>query len=171
MKRLNKIVLAALFLAAGIVIPFLTAQIKEIGDSLLPMHIPVLLCGFICGWQYGALVGFVLPIIRGAAFGMPPLYPNAIWMTFELLTYGFAAGFLYLKRKKDSMLSIYLCLIGAMVLGRIVWAIVKIIVLGLSGTAFTFGMFITGGILDAIPGIILQLVLIPAIVRIIGNRR
>jgi uncharacterized membrane protein len=84
-----------MFLALGIVLPFLTGQIKEIGDTLLPMHIPVMLCGLICGGKYGFAVGLVLPFLRSATVGMPPIYPNAVWMSAELATYGFMIGFLY----------------------------------------------------------------------------
>ena len=94
-KALKQLILAAIFLAIGAVLPFLTGQIKEIGDSLLPMHLAVMLCGVLCGWQYGAAVGFVLPFFRSLCFGMPPLYPNAVWMALELATYGFVIGFVY----------------------------------------------------------------------------
>ena len=90
MKNQNtkKLAYAALFLALCLVLPMLTGQIPRIGSMLLPMHIPVLLCGLVCGWQYGAAVGFVAPLLRSVLFGMPPMYPVAIAMAFELLTYG-----------------------------------------------------------------------------------
>ena len=100
-QNLQKLVLSALFLSIGMVLPFLTMQIKEIGDSLLPMHIPVMLCGVLCGWQYGAAIGLMLPFLRSACFGMPPLYPNAVWMAAELLTYGLIIGLLYKKLPKN----------------------------------------------------------------------
>ena len=98
MERENyakKIVLCAMFLAAGMVLPFFTGQIPQIGSMLLPMHIPVFLCGLICGGKYGAMVGFVLPLMRSAIFVMPPMYPTAAAMAFELAAYGFIVGFLY----------------------------------------------------------------------------
>ena len=159
--------LSAMFLAIGIILPFFTAQIKEIGDTLLPMHIPVMLCGLICGPQYGLIVGFVLPFLRAIIFSMPPLYPTAVWMSFELATYGFVIGFLYLRFRKQRIGYLYFCLIMAMISGRVVWGIVKTIVLGLGGNAFTFKAFITGGLLDAIPGIVLQLILIPSIMSLL----
>ncbi len=167
MKRQNlrKLVLSALFLCIGMVLPFLTMQIKEIGDSLLPMHIPVMLCGVLCGWQYGALVGLMLPFLRSVCFGMPPLYPNAVWMAAELLTYGLVIGLMYKKLPKK-LPYLYVSLISSQLLGRIVWAIAKTILMGASGKAFTFAMFISGGFIDALPGIILQLLLIPAMVSI-----
>lgn len=166
-KKTKKLVLAAMFLSIGLVLPLFTSQIKEIGDTLLPMHLPVMLCGLICGARYGLVVGATLPILRSVTFGMPPIYPNAIWMTVELLTYGLVIGLLY----KGSVKSVYLSLVSAMVAGRLTWAVAKWVLLGLGGKSFTLAMFVTGGFLDAIPGIILQLVLIPFIMAILIKKR
>lgn len=163
--KTKKIVLSALFLAIGIILPFFTGQIKEIGDTLLPMHIPVLLTGFICGWQWGLVVGLILPILRSTLFSMPPMFPNAIWMAAELATYGLISGLLYHKTKK-----IYLSLITAMVSGRMVWGATKAILLCVGEKSFTFAAFIAGGFLDAVPGIILQLILVPIIVKIVNKK-
>lgn len=165
--KLKRLVLAALFLAIGIVLPFLTMQIKEIGDSLLPMHLAVMLCGIICGYGYGAAVGFILPLFRAAVFGMPPIYPNAVWMAFELVTYGFVIGLLYSKLPiKNKTLKTYISLISSMIAGRIVWGAAKTVLLGVAGKSFTFALFWAQGFLDAVPGIILQLILIPIIVNL-----
>lgn len=162
-KQLKNLVLAAMFMAIGLVLPFLTGQLQQIGSMLLPMHIPVLLCGLICGWQYGLAVGFFLPILRSAVFAMPPMYPMAIAMAFELATYGFAVGFLYSRSKWQCVKALYRCMIFAMLLGRAVWGIVEALLLGIGPDGFTFQAFISGAFLNAIPGIILQLILIPAI--------
>lgn len=160
-----------MFLAIGIVLPLLTGQIKEIGDTLLPMHIPVMLCGLICGCKYGGAVGLILPLLKAATLGMPPIYPNAIWMTLELATYGFVIGYLYSAFQKKQLWWLYCCLVVAMCSGRIVWGIAKTILLGISGKAFTLQAFVAGGIVDSLPGIILQLVLIPGIIRLIDFLR
>lgn len=78
----NNMVLSAMFIAIGLVLPFFTGQVPQIGNMLLPMHIPVLLCGLICGWKYGILVGFILPLLRHTIFGMPILFPTGIAMAF-----------------------------------------------------------------------------------------
>ena len=95
----RKTVLSALFLAIGLVLPFITMQIPAVGKMLCPMHIPVLLCGYICGWPYGLIVGFVTPLLRGAMFGMPAIFPNAVCMAFELAAYGFVTGILSKKMR------------------------------------------------------------------------
>ena len=170
MLKLNhtqKLILSALFLAIGMVLPLWTGQIKEIGDSLLPMHLPVMLCGVICGWRYGLCVGMILPFLRSVIFGMPPIYPNAIWMALELATYGFVIGFLYSRREKPSRRYLLLCLGCSMVAGRVVWGIAKAILLGVAKKPFGIEAFLVGGFLDAVPGIVLQLILIPVILEVI----
>lgn len=163
MKNVKKLAVTAMLFAVGIVLPFMIGQIPAIGKMLLPMHIPVLLCGFIVGWQYGAVIGFLLPIVRGILFGMPPLYPNAVAMAFEMVTYGFVSGFLYSHAKWQCTKMLYVSLIAAMLAGRVVWAFAEVVLLGIGGNMFTWNMFVAGAFLNAIPGIIVQLVLIPLI--------
>ena len=162
-KNLKKLVYAALCLALCMVLPFLTGQIPEIGKRISPMHIPVFLCGFLCGWPWGLAVGAIAPILRSALFHMPTLYPNAVVMAFELAAYGAISGLLYriLPRKPWS---IYVSLIVAMVGGRLVWGLAKWTLLGLAGQPFTLDMFLAGAFIDAIPGIVLHIVLVPLLV-------
>ena len=158
-----KLTLSALFLAMAYVLPFLTGQIPEIGAMLCPLHIPALLCGFICGGPWGLAVGFIAPLFRSMILGMPPMFPGAVCMAFEMAVYGVVVGFLYRKlpQKKSS---IYVSLITAMILGRIVWGLAMMVCMGISGGAFTSGAFIAGAITNAIPGIAVQLILIPILV-------
>ena len=160
----KKLTLSAMLLALGMVLPLLTGQIQSIGSMLLPMHIPVLLCGFLCGWQYGLAVGFILPLLRSVTFGMPPMYPVALAMAFELATYGFVTGILHARFRMRRLLALYLTLILAMLAGRLVWGVAQLVLLGIRGSAFTWSAFLAGAVLNAIPGIILQLVLIPVLV-------
>ena len=170
-RGIRKLVLSAMFMAIGLVLPFITGQIQPIGNMLLPMHIPVLLCGLICGWQYGAIVGFILPLLRYALFGMPPIFPTGVSMTFELAAYGAVIGLMmqWLSRKnttgngKNYVLNLYLALIGAMLAGRIVWGLVRFILAQATMQPFSLEMFMAGAFLTAIPGIIVQLILIPGI--------
>lgn len=159
---IKNIALSGLFIALGMVLPFLTGQIPNIGRMLLPMHIPVLLCGFVCGWPYGLIVGFVTPLLRSVIFTMPPML-TAIPMAFELATYGLVTGLLYKRFAKNNSF-IYVTLIVSMICGRIVWGIVSFVLYGIRGTAFTWEIFAAGAFLNAIPGIILQIVVIPVII-------
>ncbi len=162
-SKTKNLTLSAMFMALGVVLPFLTGQIPQIGNMLLPMHIPILLCGLICGWQYGLIVGFCTPLLRSVLFGMPVLYPSALAMAFELATYGGVIGFLYSHSRWQCVIALYRCLIAAMLAGRAVWGVAEIILLGLRHNTFTWQAFIAGAFLNAIPGIILQLILIPAL--------
>ncbi len=167
MRKTYKLVLAALFMSIGLVLPFLTGQIPQVGNLLLPMHLPVFLCGFICGWQYGAAVGLIVPLLRSCIFGMPVLFPNAVAMAAELAVYGLVAGFLYKRMNKKNLVAVYGALLPAMLLGRGAWGVIQVILLGFTSNTFTWQMFMAGAFLNAIPGIILQLVLIPSIMSMI----
>ena len=158
-----KLVLSALFLALCLVLPIVTGGIPAIGNMLLPMHIPVLLCGLLCGWQYGLVIGFVAPLLRSVLFGMPPMYPVAIAMAFELAAYGLIIGLVYAAVHKRGVAALYISLLAAMVGGRLVWGLAEVVLLGMAGNAFTLQAFLSGALLTAVPGILLQLVLIPAV--------
>ncbi len=166
-KDIKNLAYSGLFLAIGMLLPLLTGQLKEIGDSLLPMHLAVMLCGLVCGWKYGLVVGLILPFFRSVTFGMPPLYPQAVWMALELATYGVVIAIMYSIFKRKNIGYLYLSLIISMISGRIVWGITKAILLGISDNPFPFSAFLIGGFVDAIPGIILQLILIPIIMTLI----
>jgi len=161
--RVRRLTYAALYLAIAMVLPFVTGQIPEIGSMLCPMHIPALLCGFMCGWPWGLAVGFIAPLLRSVLFGMPAMFPSAVAMAFELAVYGGMAGWLYRTLPKKKGIT-YVVLVISMIAGRIVWGIVRLVLAGLSGSSFTWALFLAGAITNAIPGIILQLVLIPVLV-------
>ena len=171
MKRNNKIkklTLSAMFLALAYVMPFLTGQIPQIGSMLCPMHIPILLCGFFCGAPWGLAVGFVAPILRSLTLGMPPMFPTAFCMAFELAVYGFVAGYLHNKLPKKKA-SVYVSLLAAMIAGRIVWGIVMFGCMGFDASKFGLSAFLAGSIVNAVPGIILQIVLVPVVVIVLGK--
>ena len=155
-----------MFIAMALVLPFVTMQIESIGDMLCPMHIPVIICGFVCGGPWGLLAGLISPLLRYAIFGMPPIYPTGIAMMFELATYGFLSGFLY-KKLPSKKLYIYISLVAAMVAGRFVWGFARLALFSFDVTKFGFEAFWAGAFLNAIPGIIVQLVLIPPIIMAI----
>ena len=163
-KKIYRISLSALCMALGLVLPFLTGQIPEIGNLLLPMHLPIFLCGILCGIGYGAAVGFVTPLLRSLLFSRPILYPAAVSMAFELAAYGaLVALFVKLLRRK-TVLRLYASLIAAMLGGRVVWAITRIFLLALDDIPFSFAIFFSEGFATALPGILIQLVLVPALV-------
>lgn len=162
-KQTLNLVLSAMFLAIGLVLPFLTGQIQQIGNMLLPMHLPVLVCGLICGWQYGAAVGFILPPLRYVLFGTPLIFPMGVAMAFELAAYGFIVGFLYNRSRWQCIIALYRSLFAAMIGGRLVWGVVRVLLTGVADQAFTWQMFLSGALFTAVPGIILQLVFIPAL--------
>ena len=160
--RLRRLTYAALYLAIALVLPFLTGQIPKIGSMLCPMHIPALLCGFVCGWPWGAAVGFLSPLLRSLLFGMPTAY-SAVAMAFEMAAYGAMTGILYRALPKKGW-CIIAALVAAMIVGRLVWGGVQFLRAGLRGTEFSLSLFLAGAVTAALPGIAAQLVLIPALV-------
>lgn len=161
--KTKKLVWAGICLALALLLPFVTGQIPEYGSMLLPMHLPVLICGFVCGYQYGLLVGFIAPLLRYMLFGMPPILPVGIPMAFELAAYGCITGLF--GANKDKLSSMYVALIAAMVGGRVVWALVRLVLLGVNGTPFTLSIFLASAFTNAIPGIVIQLILVPVLVN------
>ena len=162
-NHIHKLVLSALFLALAYVLPFFTGNIPQIGSMLLPMHLPVIICGFVCGGPWGALVGLIAPVMRSVLTGgFPPMFPTATAMSFELATYGLVTGCLS-RRLPKGLGSIYTALIAAMLSGRVVWGIVMAVIT-LGGSGFTFAAFVAGAFTNAIPGIVLQLIAVPAII-------
>ena len=161
--RIRKLAYSGMFLALALLLPFLTGQIPQLGSALLPMHLPVLLCGFICGWPWGLAVGAVAPLLRFALFGMPPLFPTGVSMAFELAAYGLIIGLLYAHFPKK-LPFLYLDLVLAMMGGRVVWGAVQFFIAGLQSSSFPLSAFWASAVVNAIPGILCQLVLIPPIV-------
>ena len=162
-KTVKNLTTSGICLALCLFLPFLTGQIQQIGNALSPMHIPVLICGFLCGPYYAAVVGLLAPLLRFMLFGMPPLIPIGAAMCIELAVYGIISGVLY-KVFPKRIPFIYVSLITAMLLGRITWGIVSVLIIGISGMPFTFEIFISNAFIKAIPGIIVHIALIPVIV-------
>ena len=166
-NRVYRMVLSAMFLAIALVLPFLTGQIPQIGKALSPMHIPVILCGFFCGPFYALAVGLIAPLLRFALFSAPQM-PLGFVMCFELAAYGFFAGLFY-RLLPDKKPFVYVSLVCAMLAGRVIWGIGRTILFGLGSVEFGWAMFIAGGFVNAVPGIIVQIVLIPILVMALGK--
>ena len=158
--------LSGLFLALALLLPFLTAADPKIGNMFLPMHLPVMLCGFICGPVWGLAAGLFAPLLRSLLFSAPMLFPTAIAMSFELATYGAICGLIY-NRLSKGIGSVYITLITAMLVGRAVWGIASALLYTLAGNSFGFELFLSGALFSAVPGIVIQLIIIPPIVVLI----
>lgn len=166
---ITNLALSAMFIALAFVLPFITGQIPQIGAMLCPMHIPVILCGFMCGAPWGLIVGFISPLLRSLTLGVPVLFPTAVAMAFELAAYGFLSGLLYRILPKNKV-NIYLSLLISMIAGRLVWGLVQFICLGFDTENFGLAAFYTGAVAKAVPGIIIQILLIPVFVMVYEKR-
>ncbi len=169
MKNRN-LVLSAMFLALAFIIPLATGQVPQINSMLCPMHIPVILCSYICGKKYGLFVGTAAPVLRSVIFGTPLMFPTALAMAFELGAYGIFTGLFYeLLPKKN--INVYTSFIISKIIGRIFWGISHFFLLGFDTEKYNLSVFWTGGIVNAIPGTVIQLLLIPAIIIVIKNKK
>jgi riboflavin transporter FmnP len=160
-SKTTEVVKAGVFLAFGLLIPYVFHLTSVAGSIFLPMHIPVLLCGFIMGARYGLIIGFITPLLNAVLTGMPPIYPTAIAMAFELANYGLIAGWLY----KNKNMNVFISLIIAMLLGRVVSGVANYILLGFAGKKYVLQMFLMSAFVKSIWGIIIQLVLIPLVIK------
>ena len=165
-NRITKLSLAGLCICLGLLIPYFSGHAMGVpGSVLLPMHIPVLIAGLLLGYRYGAICGFVTPIVSSLLTGMPALWPMLPMMACELTTYGVVTGIL---RKKFKM-PLYLSLIGAMIAGRIVSGIVyAVIVMPASITPVMESVITT--LMTGLPGILIQLAIIPAAVKLLERK-
>ena len=138
--KIRKLCLASMFLSLGWLLPFFSGQLQNVGNMLCPMHIPVMMCGFVLGPFYGLIIGFITPLTRTLLFGMPLLYPISICMAFELATYGLICGLLYkiFIKKFSNLTSTYLSLIISIVVGRIVWGVSRLFCGIVSSNKFTW---------------------------------
>ena len=168
MKRTNTRALCecAIMLALAVILSFIPFGRLPFGGTITPASmLPICLVSITYGWKWGLGVGFVAPIFRSLTLGMPPLYPTALCMAFELATYGLICGIMHKLLPKNKGF-IYVSLLTSMVAGRIIWGIAMTTCMGITGGAFTFSAFIAGAITNAIPGIIVQIVLVPILVML-----
>lgn len=165
-SRLYSLLLTAILLSVGFVLPFLTGQIELLGKVISPLHIPVFICGLTCGWGWGAALGAALPILRSLFFGMPPLVPMAIPMAFEMAAYGAVCGLLYplLRGRFRPYPAMLLAMLPAMLAGRILGGAAKAVVMGLQGSPYSFQAFLTGYFSTTAVGALLHLLMVPLIV-------
>jgi len=169
MSKTKSITISALFAALCVILPMAFHSIANAGQILLPMHIPVLLCGMICGWPYGLACGILGPVLSSLLTGMPPMaiLPS---MLIELATYGFVSGLLARTiNTKNRILDLYIPLIGAMLAGRLVFGILNALIFRAGN--YTFEIWLTAAFVTALPGIIIQLIVIPAVVFLLRKAR
>lgn len=163
-NEVHNLILCALCITIGLILPFAGAHIPLMGQMFLPLHFPVFLCGLICGWRYGLFCGVILPLLRSVLFGMPPLYPIAVVMAFELGTYGFITGFI-IQHSSRKFYWAYIALIIAMIGGRAIGGLSQWILMTIAGTPkeFTWDIFVNSYFVIGLPGIVMQLIIIPFI--------
>ena len=171
--QLRKTILASLFMALAFILPFTTGGNPALGAIWLPMHIPILLCGLVCGPKHGMTVGFMSPILRTIILGAPPP-PMAIAMAVELAAYGFFMGLFY-KLLPKKHVYVFVALILSLIVGRLAFIAINFQMLSLfpESPAFNSALvpLISTLTLTAWPGIAIQLALVPSIFIILKHRK
>lgn len=163
-NQVRLMVTAALCTAIGIALPQAVHAIPNAGSVFLPMHIPILVCGLICGWRYGVLSGFLTPFLSFLITGMPPMaYLPA--MICELAVYGLVTGLMAKRFNGKGLAGYYLSLITAMLAGRLVMGAVNAMVF--QAGRYSLMVFLTAAFVTALPGIVIQLLVIPALVMML----
>ena len=168
-QTIKNLCLSAMFLALCLLLPFLTANARELGNILCLMHIPVLLCGIVCSPIHGAVVGIMAPLLRSFLIGMPPFPAVAVPMAAELMVYGVSLGLLYRLFAKKTVY-LYPSLILSMLLGRTVSVVAKYFLFALGRTEFSLKMVLQLNFITTLPGAALQLLLIPAVLFLLKKR-
>ena len=165
MNKTRKLTLTAMCLALGVILPQAFHMIPNAGNIFLPMHIPVLICGFICGPFYGLTVGIITPCLSHIIFSMPPAMMLG-QMIVELGVYGLCTGlFNQIITINNELLKYYLVLIISMVVGRITYGICNALLFKAGN--YSLSIWLSAAFIKGLPGIIIQLVLIPTIVKTI----
>jgi ECF-type transporter family protein len=156
----KEIVLSGLLLATGLVLPMFFHMFGMTGPIALPMHIPVMIGGFLLSPHIALFLGIMTPILSGLLTGMPVLFPMSIIMAFELGVYGLTIAILTKKFKLSTIPS----LIISMITGRISAGLTVAVLVQLFGIKMNPIIFIKGAIITGFPGIIIQLIFIPPLV-------
>jgi len=169
MFKTKKLVITALLIALGIVLPVALHSIPNAGSIFLPMHIPVLLCGLMLGWQYGLACGVLTPVLSSLITGMPP-FAYLPSMVFELAAYGLVAGLLIkYVRTKSKIANTYIALIGAMLAGRVLFGLLNALIFRFG--AYSLSIWLAGAFVTALPGILIQLIIIPVLILAIEKAK
>lgn len=169
MKQTKNLVTAGMCVALGIVLPLAFHMIPDAGKVFLPMHIPVLLCGLLCGPFYGLGCGVLAPLLSHLITGMPPtaMLPS---MLCELAAYGLLSGVLIrVVHTKWNLANLYTALIGAMICGRIINGALNALIF--NAGQYSLQLWLTASFVKAIPGIVIQLALIPVLILALQKAR
>lgn len=164
-SRTKEMVLAGMFIALGVMLPIAFHAVGAAGPVFLPMHIPVLMAGFVLSPVFALIVGMVTPLLSSVLTGMPPLMPMAFIMMIELGIYGLVVSLL--SKRLNSIFT----LLTAMVVGRIAAGIMVMILVNAVGIKFAPPLvYLKGAVITGIPGMIVQLVFIPALLVLVKRR-
>ena len=184
MSNAKRLVVTAMLIALCVVLPMAFHSIPRAGSIILPMHIPVLLAGLICGWKFGLITGVAGPLLSSWLTGMPPTGIVPVMM-IELGTYGLVAGIvIQLVRTNRASLDLYISLVSAMLIGRVVAGIAQFVYFfgspgffggvyeyGIRVSGYTWALWTTSYFVTSLPGLVIQIAFIPSVVMALERER
>ena len=169
MTNIKKAIITAVCISMCVVLPMAFHSIPMGGRIFLPIHIPVLICGLICGWPFGLLCGLAGPLLSYLLTSMPSIgdLPS---MMVELAIYGVTAA-LMLKfvHTKKVFADLYISLLTAMLLGRLVTGVVRTYIF--APGSYTMAIWASAYFVESFPGMVIQVVLVPLVVVSLMNAR
>ncbi|MCL1862694.1 MAG: ECF transporter S component [Defluviitaleaceae bacterium] len=174
MSNLKRLIVTAMLIALCVVLPMAFHSIPRAGSIILPMHIPVLLAGLICGWKFGLLAGVLGPFLSASLTGMPPLGGVAELMMIELGIYGLVSGVvMHFIHTRRASFDLYISLIAAMLVGRVVAGIGQYAYFfsGMEGESYTWALWTASYFVTSLPGIVIQLAFVPSVVMALERER
>ena len=170
-SNVKKTVTAAMCTAMCVVLPLMLHALPNAGSTLCPMHIPVLLCGFICGWSYGMLCGLAGPMLSSLVTGMPSMATLPV-MSSELMAYGAVTGIMMqLVRTKIIYIDLYISLLSAMIAGRVLAGVMSALIFLGSGVNYSMSLWAASYFITSLPGIIIHLTILPGIIFALEKSR
>lgn len=161
MSNTRKLVVSSVFIAFGVVLPMAFHMVGAGGSILLPMHVPVMIAGLFLGARRGLIIGVLTPVLSSSLTGMPPAMPVLPVMMTELAVYGFIGGYLY----QGQRLPLWAALIGAMIVGRVAAMLAAFCMVSVFDVNLSPLVYVTGAVIKGLPGIMLQMAIIPIIVK------
>lgn len=170
MSSVKKVCICSVCTALCYVLP-LAFHALGLGFVFSPMHLPVLLCGLLCGWPYGAFCGVAGPVLSSVLSTMPSP-AQLVHMVPELCVYGLAAGIgMKLIRTGKTVPDIYLSLLPAMLLGRMVGGAVQAVFYFSTARSYSAALWVSSYVVGTLPGAVLQLLVLPALVLVLTRAR
>ncbi|MDK9711981.1 ECF transporter S component [Acidaminobacter sp.] len=165
MNETKSLIRGALIIALGLLVPTVFHLTSVSGSIFLPMHLPILAGAVFVNPWIALIAGALTPLTSAIATGMPPLFPIAFLMAFELAAYGWTMSWLINKRR----INVYAALVVSMLVGRVVLGLAAVVTTSVFAVQLNPVMYMKGAILTGLPGMALQLLVVPVLIKALSS--